>query len=204
MCYREDLVDGSPFYTQDTARSHLCGCGANRSGRSDSRRCTGRSWHHRSPAVPCTGGTPWGRPSSQGCGTSYSAATLQIEAKQNTAVREQHKTGLKRRAVILKVVHLLQSILILNDGLNCVNLFFFTCITQAEAQCPRFRTCGWKQEHNILFDDTLNIVLQTQTSCNSWDLCQTFVANTKPDIKHQQNPTHKCKEKWQQDTFVLY
>lgn len=80
VCNHEDLIDASPFYTQDTARSHLCGCGANRSDRSDSHRCMGRSWHHQSPAVPCTGGTPWGHPSSQGCGTSYSAAKLQIEA----------------------------------------------------------------------------------------------------------------------------
>lgn len=95
LCYHEDLADASPFYTQDTARFHLCGCGANRSGRSDSHRCTGRSWHRRSPAVPCTGGTPWGRPSCQGCGTSYGAARLQIEAKQNRPVGKQHKNRFK-------------------------------------------------------------------------------------------------------------
>lgn len=99
--FHEDLVVASPFYTQDTGRSRLCGCGANRNGRSDSRRCTGRSWHRRFPAVPCTGGTPWGRPSSQGCGTSYSAARLQIEAKQSTAVRKQHK-GLKWQMIKLR------------------------------------------------------------------------------------------------------
>lgn len=63
----------SPFCKPDRGRSRLCGCDANRSGRSGSRKCKGRSWHRQSPAAPCTEGTPWGRPLVQGCGTSYRA-----------------------------------------------------------------------------------------------------------------------------------
>lgn len=73
------LVNSSPFCMQDRGHSHLCECDANRSGRSDSRRCRGRSWRHQSPAAPCTEGTPWGRPSFQGCGTSYWAAKVSVE-----------------------------------------------------------------------------------------------------------------------------
>lgn len=74
-CYHVLLVISTPFCTRDRGRSRLCGCDANRSGRSGSRRCRGRSWHRQSPAAPCTEGTPWGRPLVQGCGTSYRAAS---------------------------------------------------------------------------------------------------------------------------------
>lgn len=73
-------LSSSPFYRRGRGRSHLYGCDANRSGRSGSRRCRGRSWRHQSPVVPCTEGTPWGRPSSQGYGTSYGTARVSVEA----------------------------------------------------------------------------------------------------------------------------
>lgn len=73
------VIFSSPFCRRGRGHSRLCGCDANRSGRSGSRRCRERSWRRQSPAAPCTGGTPWGRPSFQGCGTSYGAVRVSVE-----------------------------------------------------------------------------------------------------------------------------
>lgn len=91
LCLHIHLIISSPFCRRGRGHSRLCECDANRSGRSDSRRCRGRSWRHQSPAAPYTEGTPWGRPSSQGCGTSYGTAMVSVETGQSTRLRKQTK-----------------------------------------------------------------------------------------------------------------
>lgn len=90
-CYHVLLISYTPFCTRDRGRSRLCGCDANRSGRSGSRRCKERSWHRQSPAAPCTEGTPWGRPLVQGCGTSYRAVLSVGSCSVSTELRKHDR-----------------------------------------------------------------------------------------------------------------